>query len=355
MSSLIVEVCKVNSVEPHPNADKLDLIGVKGWSCIVGRNNYKVGGLVVFCPTDSIIPPNLIEKYSLEFLRKNGRVGTIKLRGVISQGLVLDIPLGVSWEEGQDVANELGITKWEPPVQGPVNFRGQTPTKKKLNPLFDVYTDIENIKNFPDIFIEGEPIVLTEKIHGTNFRAGVLSRYTGSLWGCFLRLIFGKYEFVYGSHRVQKTVGNRNKGFYGEDVYGQIAKKYNLAKVIPSDFLLYGEIYGPGIQDLAYGQKEIDVVFFDVKYKGQYLDYQDFKNFCMGLKLPVAPELYVGQFDRKILESETVGNSTLSGNQVREGVVVRPFEEQYDNRIGRKILKSVNLEYLLRKNPTEFH
>ena len=116
MSSLIVEVCKVINVEKHPNADRLDLATVKGWTCIVGRDNYKVGELVIFCPPDCIIPENLIEEYKLEFLKKCGRVGTVKLRKCISQGLILNVPEGKNWKEGKEVSKELGITKYEPPI-----------------------------------------------------------------------------------------------------------------------------------------------------------------------------------------------------------------------------------------------
>ena len=92
MSKLHVEVCAIASVEKHPNADRLDLVKVKDWQCIVGRDNFKVGDLIVFCPIDSIIPSNLIEEYKLEYLKKDGRVKTVKLRQVLSQGLILNIP-----------------------------------------------------------------------------------------------------------------------------------------------------------------------------------------------------------------------------------------------------------------------
>ena len=78
MSSLIVEVCKVENVEKHPNADRLEIVTVKGWNCIVGLDNYRVNDLVVFIPPDSIVPQNLIEKYNLEYLKKNGKTGSIK-------------------------------------------------------------------------------------------------------------------------------------------------------------------------------------------------------------------------------------------------------------------------------------
>ncbi len=355
MSSLIVDVCKIIKVERHANADKLDLVQVKGWTCIVGRDNYKVGDLVIFCPPDSVIPENIIEEYKLEFLKKCGRVGTVKLRKFISQGLILNIPEGKKWKEGKEVSKELGITKYEAPVKRISLNSGKQPTKRKQNPLFDKYTEIENIKNYNAVFKEGDVAVITEKIHGTNFRAGNLPRYKGNLLGKILSFLFGKYEFVYGSHNVQKTVTNVRMGFYGEDVYGKMAEKYNLKEIIPKDYILYSEIFGNGIQELEYGMNDIDVKFFDVKYKGKYLDHSDFVEFCLYRQLPMVPVLYVGEYKQEDLINYTQGNSIIAPNQIREGCVVKSLKGEYTHTVGRKILKSINPEYLTRKNRTENH
>ena len=356
MSSLIVEVCKIEGIINHPNADRLDLATVKGWGCIVGRDQYKPGDIVVFIPPDSVLPDSLIEKYNLEYLKNGGRVGTVKLRGCLSQGLILDPPNGS--RIGQDVAALMGIVKWEPPVSS-YQMEGQQKrksTKKRPNIYFDKYTDIENIKNYNSIFKAGDEIVITEKIHGTNFRAGTLPRSDKGLINKIKSWLFGTYEFVYGSHNVQLTSFTRHGHFYTEDVYGKIAKWYNLANIIPNDFTIYGEIYGKGVQDLTYGKDDIDVVFFDAKYKGKYLPYSDFRAFCDKLSLPTTPVLYVGEFhgDNYEYERLTNGMSKLCSAQVREGCVIKDTTESNDCRIGRKILKNINSDYLLRKNGTEF-
>jgi RNA ligase (TIGR02306 family) len=360
MSELLVAVCKVDKIEKHPNADRLSIVTVKGWHCIVGLNQYKEGDLVVYCPPDAIIPQDIIDKYKLEFLRKNGRVGTIKLRQVISQGLVLDIPkpMGNSWPEGLNVATMLGITKWEPPEEPVVN-NGTQVSKKKLNPNFDVYTDIQNIKHFPNLFEDGEDIVVTEKIHGTNFRAGNLKRANRNIFQKLFNKIFGEYEFVYGSHNVQKRPISFKRGFYKEDVYGKIVRELQLDKIIPKDYIVYGEIYGDGIQDLTYGLKGcIDVRFFDIKYKGKYLNYPDFLNFCHSYGLKPVPVLFGGKYTVDTVNKLVDGQSLLDPKQMREGCVVRPVEEKEVTRIdhiGRKILKCISVEYLLRKDGTEKH
>lgn len=356
MSSLIVEVCKVDKIEKHPNADKLSIVTIKGWNCIVSLDQYKEGDLVIYCPPDSIIPADLIEKYKLEFLKKNGRVGTIKLRGIISQGLVLDIPkpMGYSWKAGLDVAGMMGITKWEPPQNDVQCTGGRKTSKKKLNPYFDKYTDIENIKNFPNLFNEGEEVIITEKIHGANARYGILPRYKKTLWGRIKAKLFGSHEFVYGSHNVQITGHKGRKCFYGKDVYAEAVEKLNLDKRLPGDYVFYGEVYGKGIQDLTYGLEDIRIRFFDIKdiKTGFYLSHDEFYNKCYCLGLEVVPILYRGPYSKEIVEKHKNGKSIVYENQMKEGCVIKPVKERIEH-IGRVILKAISEEYLLRKNGTE--
>ena len=362
MSSLIVEVCKVDAIERHPNADRLSIVSVKGWNSIVGLDQYKVGDKVVFIPPDCILPDGLIQKYNLDYIKKSGRTGTVKLRGFISQGLVLDVPEG-KFKVGDDVSSVLGITKWQPPEPKFSSGGGQV-SKKKINPLFDKYTDIENIKNFNDVFTENDIVVFTEKLHGTNSRFGNIPIGTNKNASFFYRIkswirknIFRhKYEFVYGSHNVQKSGSDNPQHFYGEDIWGKVAKKYNLANILPADYVFYGEIVGDGIQDLTYGFKNHHLFIFDIKdvVTGKYLDWNDVISWCYALDLDFVPDLYQGNYSEELRENFTIGKSVLDENTIREGIVIKPMVESNDRKIGRKILKSVSEEYLTRKGGTEF-
>jgi RNA ligase (TIGR02306 family) len=361
MSTLIVEVCQIENVQKHPNADRLSVAQVKGWNVIIGLDQYKDGDLVTFIPPDCIIPPALIEKHKLEYLRSDGRTKNVKLRGYLSQGLVLDVPEG-KFKLGDDVSSVLGITKWQPP-EPKYSAQNQTKktSKKKINPLFDKYTDIENIKHYNDVFKEGDIVCVTEKIHGANSRYANLEISINKNQPFFDRLesLFKKYilkhthEFVYGSHNVQITYHSNRKSFYGEDVWGSIAKKYNLANVIPQDYIVYGEVFGQGIQDLTYGLSNVDLVVFDIKYKNKYLDWGTVKELCQMWNLQTVPELYVGEFSSDVL-SLTDGKSVICPTQIREGIVIKMLHEENDQMIGRKILKSVSGDYLTRKGATEY-
>jgi len=267
-------------------------------------------------------------------------------------------------KEGLDVGEILEIKKWQPP-EPKFYSGGGVVSKKKINPLFDKYTDIENVKNFDSVFNESDVIVFTEKIHGTNSRFGNIPIGTNEMGSLVYRIaswfrknVLGhKFEFVYGSHNVQKSGSDNPQHFYGEDVWGKVAKRYDLANKIPEGYIVYGEIAGEGIQDLTYGLKEHTLFVFDIKevFTGKYMDWEFVKTFCWDNKLPCVPELYVGQYSEALREDFTSGKSVLDGKTVREGIVIKPLSETNDRRIGRKILKSVSTEYLTRRgNATEF-
>lgn len=191
-------------------------------------------------------------------------------------------------------------------------------------------------------------------VHNSNFRVGHVPIKTNLLTKLLRK---GTHEFVYGSHHVQKTCLS-GKGFYGDDVYGQIAAKYGLRDLLPNGYVLYGEIYGPKIQELTYGLSEIDVVFFDLQVNGKYVDYMEFYNFCVSRHLPTAPLLYLGMKHSDTIAKYTDGKTTIGkGDHIREGCVVKPLNEAYSNKCGRKILKSVSADYLLARkveNPEEY-
>jgi RNA ligase (TIGR02306 family) len=366
MSSLIVEACRISSVEHHPNADRLDIAQIKGFQAIVGRDEYKAGDLVVYVPPDCVIPDKLVDELGLEYLKSSSgvsRTKAIKLRGYLSEGLVLNVPAGLYATEGIDMADAFGITKYEPPQK---QFIGQPrqPTKRRLNPNFEKYTDIENFKHYTDIFKPEDMVVITEKVHGSNFRAARLERWTGKGWRGLLNRILmrlnlaDRYEFVYGSHNVQISGNFRYKGFYSEDIYGRVAEKYRLEEQIPADYTIYGEVYGYEVQDLEYGltNGEVDLLVLDVKVDGSYLPHFALEEFCEARGLPLAPVLFLGRMgDAHQLETLRDGKSVLCPSQIREGCVIKDFWEDKHPRIGRRILKCISPDYLTRKNGTENH
>lgn len=363
MSTHAVEVTPIVAINPHPNADRLEIATVKDWQCVVGKGTFKPGDLCVYIPIDSVLPQPVLDKvFAGSKIAPTPRVKTIKLRGAISQGIAVHPnDLGVTAKAGKDVASELGITKYEPPAPG---FQGggdgkARPGRSQTNPNFRKYTGIENAKNHPHTFVEGEPVIVTEKIHGTNFRAGYVPFYADTLWKKVKRF-FGmapEFEFVYGSHNVQLQSKLLYKGFYDSNVYAEAVVKYRLKDVLKPGEVVYGEIYGDGIQKgYAYGsgKGQRDLALFDVMIEGQYLDPLAFEKWADARQLPRVPVLYRGPFNREHVKSLTVGDSVLAPTQkVREGVVCKPLEEA-TAYLGRKVLKFISDAYLL-GDQTDYH
>ena len=179
MSSVIANVVEIEAVHPHPNADRLFLARIKGWQAVIrkredGSPEFAPGERVVFIPPDSTLPREMAERIGVvNYLSERtnvegGRdlvVRQVRLRGEPSFGLVVR-PDDPSWPVGTDVREHYGIGKFRPPV------RFSAGDAEPNHPLFQRYTDIENLRNFPGVFAPGEEVVVSEKIHGTNARIG---------------------------------------------------------------------------------------------------------------------------------------------------------------------------------------
>ncbi len=374
MSECITKVEVIKEVNPHPNADRLELAKVRGWHCVVSKGVYKPGDLCVYIPIDSVLPQALEETLfsNAKVKLTKGRIKTIRLRGAVSQGLVASIETIGNYlndsnlKEGDELTEALEIKKWEPAPPKFQQFKGmKKSTKKQVNPHFGKYTDLQNIKNYDELFKPEDYVAVTEKIHGTNFRAGWVPFYADTFWKK-VKKFFGVapgFEFVYGSHNVQLQ-GKHQQIYYDTNVYYKTVQQYDLMNKIPFGYVVYGEIYGDGIQkNYNYGlRQETGLVVFDIKtfidtesQNGHYMSYDNAMAMCSLWNLPKVPLLYRGKFQDLNIESLYKGSSTLSREQkVREGVVICAETEE-NTYAGRKKLKCINPEYLLGKNNTDFH
>ena len=364
-SDFKVEIVQVLAVEDHPGADRLDLLTIKGWQCVARKGEYSVGDKVIYIPIDSVLPEELEAKIfgaDAKVKLSKSRVKTIKLRGAISQGMVIPMwYVEPDYKVGRDVTKELGITKYEPP---PPKFQsvggGSQPKKSYKHPNFDKYHKWPNIKNYPELFNPDDIVIVTEKIHGTNFKAGWLKWHGNKWWKKVLSWVglAPEWQFVYGSHNVQISEKMLYDGFYDKNVYAETVVKYELKNRIPKGMLIFGEVYGAGIQKgYDYGLKDSrELVLFDAKVEdGGYLGYYEFKALAIRMLMPTAPELYIGQYAGFKLERHIAGPSTIDPKQkVREGCVIKTVDEQKCYAGSRKGTKCINPEYLL-KNNTDFH
>jgi RNA ligase (TIGR02306 family) len=330
MSSLIVEVSQIDVVQVHPNADALELATIKGWQCVVPKAKYKAGDKVVYVPVDAVIPAELAEKLGITKYLSNGRVRCAKLRGEPSFGVIMD-PADVAWASGLDVAAHYGITKFIPPIK--ISSGDAAPE----DPRFPAYTEVENLRNFPTLFAEGEPVVATEKLHGTNQRTGLIDG-----------------EWMAGSRELRRMPTDEpasNLYWYPSTLPAVRALLEGLAAQGHKHVVLYGEVFGSKIQSLTYGHVgKLGFAAFDLMLDGRYVDAPDFQRLCAAQGVPTVPVLYEGPFSLEAIKAVSTGNTTLpNAVHIREGVVVRPRVERTDPKIGRLILKCLNDDYLLKK------
>ncbi len=229
-------VARINEIKPIEGADKIEQAIIGGWNCIIQKGQYAEGGLVVVATTDAVIPQDLSDAMNVtNYLRKGGRVRTVRLRGVYSECLIIPlkyIPKGDinTYTEGKDMMEVMNIFKYEPPVKQ-IQLSSGRKIRYQDNPNFHIYYKFPNLKNTVGMFTENDIVEITRKIHGTNARYGIVKKSKLAFLDK-LKKFFGlvdkwiDYEYVYGSHNVEK--GSDTQGFYSTDVWKTIANKYNI-------------------------------------------------------------------------------------------------------------------------------
>lgn len=190
----------------------------------------------------------------------------------------------------------------------------------------------------------GEPVVATEKIHGTNCRVGL----------------------VWHSDEAQPTMMAGSRALRRkepEDPLAMVMNTYwfphtligvkNLLADLQSQghkqAILYGEVYGQGIQAYTYGEKRMNFRAFDLMLDGKYVNYPIFKSLCDRHQVEQVPLVYEGAFSLDLIRACADGDSLIGGSHGREGVVVKPMVERDDPKSGRVILKYIGDRYLFGK------
>ena len=361
-------VARVNEIKPIPGADNIEQGVIGGWNCIIKKGEYKVDDLVAIATTDAVIPQGLSDAMNVtNYLRKGQRVRTVKLRGVYSECLVIPnqfLPVGYN-PEGKDLMDSLSIFKYEPPAVQ-VQLASGRKIKYHQNPNFHVYHKFPNVKNVTGMFDEGDHVQITRKLHGTNARYGIVKKTKLSFWDKCKKFLWLAdewidYEFVYGSHNVEK--GSDTQGFYDTDVWREVADKYDIKNKLwafvknhkPSEIgsgvVVYGEVYGPGIQkNYDYGLKELEFAGFDIMWDGNYLSIEETwytmtgnkGSFIGGVDLPHVPVLYTGPWSQEIQDVFTF-NNFIEGTKIpHEGIVIKHVSGERN-----KIAKVINPDYLI--------
>lgn len=373
----------ITELRPIQGADKIEVAQVLGWECVVKKeNNFKVGDLIVYVEVDSVMP----ERPEFEFLRdRKFRVHTIKLRGQVSQGLVLPLSILPNFKSksfstlsiGENVTDILGITKYLSPSEQSEIQKQEDMIKLEKNrlkkfmmryswyrkafltrrqkegwPYWVAKTDEERIQNIPQVLdqFKDKEVYVTEKIdyQSVTFTGKMISRNIPIVG----RLLPKKYLFVVCSRNF--ITNDKNS------LYWKIAKKYNIEQILRENptLTIQGEQGDTKVQGNKYGIKEPTMWVFNIidHEKNYHYDWKEMYDFCQKYKLNIIPikdahwegvswkgklsEL--GSTVQELVEFSK-GESTLA-NIPREGVVIRCIER------GRKLLsfKVINPDFLLK-------
>ena len=326
----LASIRKISDIQSIPGADMIELAIVDGWKVVVAKNvEHKVGDMVVYCEIDSFLPI----KEEFEFLRKSSykkmsdgtegfRLRTIKLKGQVSQGLILplkdlQLPNKDLLEVGMDVTNLLGISKYEPPI--PAELSGKV---KGLFPSFLRKTDEERIQNLSDEYenLKQHKFYVTEKLDGSS--ATFYSK-DGVFGVCSRNL------------ELLETEGN---------TFWKVARELKLEEWLTSqdvNYSIQGELIGESIQGNPYKIKGQTVGFFNAFNidTQEYLGLEEFEKLISSMGLKSVPIL-----DREFTLPDTIDElltyadekSVLNSNFDREGVVIRSL----DRKISFKVISN---------------
>lgn len=339
MERKLASIQVIDNIQPIENADAIEVATVKGWKLVTKKGEFNVGDKAIYCEIDSFLPI----KEEFEFLRKSSykkmgelegfRLKTIKLRGQVSQGLL--IPISIlngkiytdqykSLQVGDDVSEALGVFKYEPPI--PAELSG---VMKGSFPNFIQKTDEERVQNLTDVYenFKKSVMYITEKLDGSS----ATYYYNNGTFGVCSRNI--------------ELLENEGNSFW------KLARQLKLEEQLSElgkNICLQGELIGEGIQSNSYKLKGQHVKFFNAFDIDNQKPFQlnDFLGITKILHLEVVPIIndefvLPSSIDELLLLAE--GKSLLNPNTEREGIVIRNYERTIS-------FKAISNKFLLKEN-----
>jgi RNA ligase (TIGR02306 family) len=330
----------------HPNADSLQIAKAGSYQFVVKQGTFNDGDSVLVVPEKSILPESIKAEY-VNYLKgpEKNRVGSVRLRGEVSQGILLtreqlESYSGRSLEDvadGEDVSYLLGINKYEPPL--PSGFNGRVVAYPFTGEV--IKHDCEQYRIYASQLDPEDDVLITEKIHGSQI----------------VMVLDSEGKFYVSSK------GMFSKGFVIEEdpnnIYWQAFNNsgmreymqnfWNYAKVInsnPNILQVFGEVV-PCQKGFDYGRARPEVLVFRIVVNGGEEVLYDFhqKN---------VPVVYSGKLKDANLEELCQGNSLLFGaNHIREGIVVSPVPLRKARDGNWLILKVINPAYAKKETGEE--
>lgn len=336
MSTHSVSVIEIGSILPHANAERLELVPIGDWQAVTRKGQFKPGDKAIYIEPDYVVP---LERPEFAFLKKDQRekhrLKAVRLRGVLSYGLLIELPEGCEDAQvGDDVMEMLGIERYEPKVHTSTTAAPLDTSfwPKTYTPAFD----LENLQNLGDVLEHGEEVLITEKVDGAN-----------------ARYLFLDGEFYIGSRNrwlkwQEDTINPASGEPYPPSVWKTAADRYPQIEAWCREnpgTTLFGEVFGK-VQSLMYGRpEEVDFVAFAALHGEHWLSWPAVMKTLRAAQIPTAPVIYIGPYDRKIAEALAEHDSSVPGapaGHMREGVVITPALERLDSKHRRVSLKLIS-------------
>lgn len=313
---------KIDKVSVHPNAERLELVTVLGFQCVVQKDILKEGDTVVFIQPDTCLPAIYAEYPWADTFRKyvGARVKAIQIRGEWSEGLIVPLDEVIALLNdndkivpGTEVSKQLGITKFtapEPEEKGAIS---------SILPLFMKETAEDRFENLPE---EKLPI--------------------GSIADITFK-VDGKSATYYYDHKSDKFgVCGRSIEFdlNYDNIYTQQVSKIrdpfvNFCKENSVSLALRGEVYGIGVSpggSNPHNQKDKSFACFNVyniaerRYETKGSDFY-FLNLCPKIGVETVPVIEKDVvLTPEVIEkySKGVKRVMFEGQEVKfEGAVVK--------------------------------
>ena len=351
----LATIRRIADIQPIEGADAIVVATIDGWKVVVKKGEFAVGELAVYLEIDSWVPHKLAPFLSKgqsprEYNGVKGeRLRTVKLRGQISQGLLLELPTqgysaiapdGTRYYvdclmnvEGYDVTESLGIQKWEAVL--PAQLQGQAAGTFPTNLI--PKTDQERIQNcFGDIQKRAKRFA-TEKVwnaetqtleeHPVDIPADFKEptyEVTMKLDGSSCTIFRWEGNLRVCSRNLELKINDENK----DNTFVATALKHD--NQIPDGFAFQGEVMGPGIQGNREGFTEHKFFVFDIFdiQKHEYLSPIERRRFCNMVQLEHVPMYDAAKFaPRSVEEGLALAEGPSINHKIREGLVWKCNED----------------------------
>lgn len=339
----LAKVVEIDSIDPIQNADQIEVATIGGWKVVVKKGEFTVGSKAIYIEIDAFLPEGnplwqfLVDKSSRVFNEVKGHaLKTIKLRGQISQGLIL--PLTEDYPLDIDLTEILGIVKYEKPLSGELSSMA-----KGSFPILIPKTDQERIQNLTGKWdeLKTKQYEVTEKLEGSSMTVYLIDGVFGV---CSRNLDLLKDE---------------NNPFWQAAIAHDLEDK--MRKVLGDNIAIQGELIGEKIQGNYYGLTGRNFHAFDIYdiQKGQYISPESRRYLCKFMGVDHAPVLWEslsikpifphGTFQdqlKELMDACDYGYSEINSKKKREGFVFKSTSSSGD----RTSFKIISNAYLLGEN-----